>query len=368
MNKCTLVIDMNWLLISRVSVMLKQFQLNNPDNVLEAAAEELQSRLAQSIGAVLNILTGVDNLVMIADGGSWRKRLEQPKIIKDVVYKGNRTHKEDIDWDRIFHTLNNFMKHAASLGVTCSQARDVEGDDWAWYWSTTLNKRGINCIIWTSDNDLKQLVKYDGETNTFTAWYNSKAGLWLDSKLSPVQEDDIDFFMKVIEPKPMILESLSKWPIDKSYISPFSIVLEKILMGDAGDNIKPVISYLKNGRTQNFSMKDFEKITEKYDIDSMDDLLKERNNISRDIVDMKKFNHLKRDPSIVEEMIVFNGRLVWLNSRVIPKDIIDRMSESNYKLYDVDYVRSNYKVFIEDKNNEIENIFDSITESGDFNF
>lgn len=139
-------------------------------------------------------------------------------------------------------------------------------------------------------------------------------------------------------------------------------------MGDAGDNIKPVISYIKNGRTQNFSMRDFEKITEKYDIDSMDDLLKERNNISKDIVDMKKFNHLKRDPSIVEEMIVFNSRLVWLNGRVIPKDIIDRMSESNYKLYDVDYVRSNYKVFIEDKNNEIENIFDSITDSGDFNF
>ena len=182
MNKCTLIIDMNWLLISRASVMLKQFAIDNPEPALQAAQETLRGRLAEGIVTVLNRLTGVDNIIMIADGGSWRKHLEAPQVIKDVVYKGNRVKKEETDWSRIFHTLNGFMEHAKSLGITCSQGYDIEGDDWAWYWSTRLNNEGINCIIWTSDNDLKQLVRYDGEKNVFTGWYNHKSGLWLDSQ------------------------------------------------------------------------------------------------------------------------------------------------------------------------------------------
>ena len=346
MNRCTLIVDMNWLLISRASVMLKQFAVNNPDNVLDAAQQTLKERLAESIITVLNRLTGVDNIVLIADGGSWRKHLEAPQVIKDVVYKGNRVKKEETDWSRIFHTLNDFMAYTKELGITCSQGYDIEGDDWAWYWSTRLNNEGVNCIIWSSDNDLKQLVKWDGEKNVFTGWYNAKAGLWLDEGLRPVeQKDAVDFFMAPIQQPHPVLETLSRWPIQRDYLHPFDIVREKILMGDSGDN---------------FSRKDFEKILEEYSMNDMNELLYDREKIANTIVNMKKFKALNRDPKTIEEMIVFNSKLVWLNGRVIPKEIQEKMNQEVYNLYDLEYIRNNHKVLLPPQDNDIEALFEDL--------
>ena len=121
MNRCTLIIDMNWLLMSRAYTMLKQFSTNAPENVKSLAVEDLQSMLAKSINILINKFKAIDNIVMIADGGSWRKSLKQPSCIKDIVYKGNRKKDENTDWDLIFNTLNEFMKHAKTLGITTTQ-------------------------------------------------------------------------------------------------------------------------------------------------------------------------------------------------------------------------------------------------------
>ena len=44
-------------------------------------------------------------------------------------------------------------------GIVVSNHSSIEGDDWIWYWSRRLNEEGTSCIIWSSDNDLKQLVQ-----------------------------------------------------------------------------------------------------------------------------------------------------------------------------------------------------------------
>ena len=79
-NKCTLLIDGNWLLISRFSVMTQLFREDQPSIALEAATEDLRDMMAKSINIILNRFREIDNVVMISDGGSWRKQLPVPAI------------------------------------------------------------------------------------------------------------------------------------------------------------------------------------------------------------------------------------------------------------------------------------------------
>lgn len=361
MNRCTLIIDMNWLTMSRAFVILDKFKANAPENIKELAVEDLQSMLAKSINVLINKFKSIDNIVMIADGGSWRKALEQPACARDVIYKGNRKKDEKTDWALIFKTLNNFMTHAHELGITTTQDFGVEGDDWAWYWSRKLNEEGVNCVIWTSDNDLKQLVQFDGEKNSFTAWYNDQAGLWFDEKMKQKDiVDAVDFFMSPIPVSNPLMEEMKRSAHGpEAYINPFEIVLEKILMGDAGDNIKPVARYVKNGREFKFSPKDFEKVTEQFTITNIDELLHQRQAIAEFISGMKKFKPYDISQKDISEMIVFNTRLVWLNERVIPEEIRQKMDNSEYENFDVEEIRSNYKMLTTEDNSYIEKLFES---------
>jgi predicted component of type VI protein secretion system len=54
MNKCTLLVDGNWILQSRVSVLFDKFEKQNPLPVKQAAADELKELIARSIHNILN--------------------------------------------------------------------------------------------------------------------------------------------------------------------------------------------------------------------------------------------------------------------------------------------------------------------------
>jgi hypothetical protein len=130
-------------------------------------------------------------------------------------------------------------------------------------------------------------------------------------------------------------------------------------MGDAGDNIKPVARYVKNGREFKFSPKDFEKVTEQFTITNIDELLHQRQAIAEFISGMKKFKPYDISPKDISEMIVFNTRLVWLNERVIPEEIRQKMDNSEYENFDVEEIRSNYKMLTIEDNSYIEKLFES---------
>ena len=141
LNNCTLLIDGNWLLLSRFSVINKGFDKNNPDYMKEQASLDLQDLLARSINVILNRFPIIDNMIFISDGGSWRKQLPVPKSLNDITYKGNRSTDVEMDWHYIYGALNKVFKHCKELGVTCSQYSNIEGDDWLWYWSRSACRR-----------------------------------------------------------------------------------------------------------------------------------------------------------------------------------------------------------------------------------
>ena len=119
-SKLTLIVDGNWLLMSRLSVLNNRFvdelELN----------QELKLMLIKSINVVLRNFPFIDNVIFVADGGSWRNQLEIPKYIYDerastdqsVEYKGNSVKSSDINWDLLFESYDDIISTLQSSGIT----------------------------------------------------------------------------------------------------------------------------------------------------------------------------------------------------------------------------------------------------------
>lgn len=355
-NNCTLLIDGNWLLISRFSVINGGFEKHLNEFVKEHSQTELQELMAKSINVVLNRFPIIDNIVLVTDGGSWRKQLPIPKSLENVTYKGNRSQSKELDWKYIYGALNKLSDQCKELGITVSNHSSIEGDDWLWYWSRRLNSEGTSCIIWSSDNDLKQLVQTNDNT-AFTAWYNERNGMWFDESQNDEITDEIEFFMKPIRVKSPILEDLKVAVRTNSYVKPDNIIMEKIVCGDAGDNIKSIAKVVKGNRTYKVSVKMWNDIRNSLNITNLNEFLEHKDNIISEIVSNKKFQDC--DTKEILEMIDYNVKLVWLHENIIPETIVMYMNQCEYNVIDVPYIKSNYKVLCK-KNDEIEKIFDSL--------
>jgi len=359
-NKCTLIIDGNWLLNSRMFVMSDRFRKNQDEHTRAAAQAELSERLAKSIVFMLGKMSSIDNVILVADGGSWRKQLPKPILAQDIVYKGNRSLDEGLDWDCIFGALNKLCDRCNELGITTTRYLNIEGDDWVWYWTRRLNEDGINCIIWSVDNDLKQLVQVNN--GAFTAWYcNDKTGLFLSKELETKEMSDIDFLMNPGTESPL-LNSLKIAAGHVTYITPDSIVIGKVMCGDSGDNIKSVIRYQKDGRNRRLGEKEWKSISEAYNIKTIEDLEGDKETqIIKDLVSKYSDRSSKITAENIKAMIEYNKKLVWLHESIIPESLIQKMNEAEYKYCDMSYIRNNYKVLTGENTDDIESLFGGIS-------
>ena len=356
-NKCTLIVDGNWLLLSRFSVIGKGFEMDMPELAKEHSRNELHELMAKSISIVLNRFPVIDNIILVTDGGSWRKQLPVPKAIENVTYKGNRSSAKELDWKYIYGALTDLSEKCKELGVTVANHSSIEGDDWVWYWSRRLNAEGTSCIIWSSDNDLKQLVQNDASTMAFTAWYNDKNGIWLESSMNDEIIDELDFFMSPIKVKSPVLESLVQLSKSTSYINPDDIIMEKIICGDAGDNIKSIAKAVSGSKTYKVSVKMWNEIKSGLGITSLTEFFEQKNKIITAITALKKF--ISCNVNDIDEMFDYNIKLVWLNETIIPETIVMYMNQLEYNITDINYIRSNFRTMCR-KNNTIEDIFESI--------
>lgn len=352
-NKCTLLVDGNWLLISRLFTVKEKFNINNDEETKKAGQAELADLMARSINIVINQFSDViDNMIIVADGGSWRKKLEKPACYEEV-YKGNREKAPDTDWEYVYGTLDNIRNKANEIGITTSKEFYCEGDDWIAYWSNKLNNDGINTIIWSIDNDLKQLVGV--RNNHFTAWYEKRGGLVLPKELDDTNNSDIDNFFMMLDTSNPVLDALRSKADKIEYINPDDIVMEKIICGDAGDNIKSIIRIQKGKQTHKVSEKDWLEVKEQLGIETLQQFFDSSENIIDALLSRKRYNGYPRNNAI--DMFAFNIKLVWLNRTVVPDYIYEKMSACEYKNYDMSYIRSNYKMLTEENTEQIENIF-----------
>ena len=320
-NELTLLIDGNWLLISRMMVMKSKFSSSLSEEELEFSQLELKDKLYYSISLILKNIPEINNIILIKDGGSWRKNIKKP-FIEISDYKGQRIEDKNINWKYVFGALNLLAQEFIDLGFTVSYYPQIEGDDWTMYWSKYLNDQGINVIIWSTDRDLQQLVSYNGKA--FTCWYESKYGIYFDSVfLKKENEDILDIFLSL---ESNIFESLkARIPSNNIYyINPIDIVKTKILHGDSSDNIESPLVFEKNNRKYRLGLSFVEKIISKKD-KTLNEFLER---VWTEISSSKKY----KDKCTKERFLKiakYNTQLVWLDPRVYPIEIYNILKNNN---------------------------------------
>ena len=320
-SKLTLLIDGNWLLMSRLSVITNSYI---DDNEL---CKNLQLLMIQSIKKVIKKFPIIDNIIFCADGGSWRNDLEIPETVRDdeghiIYYKGNREKSADINWELVFSAYEKLISQFKQYGINSYKEHSIEGDDLLWYWSQKLNKEGTNCIIWTKDNDLKQLVNINND-KCFCVWWNEQNGMFVKD----FNDDDLDFlFIIDYNENDAIFKAITNniqiTKLDGNYI-----IIDKIIRGDAGDNIMPVLykQTPKSTRKYRISPNDID-----YSMNWKDDQVVY--NYFDSLLKTKKYSkNVSKSLKDIIQHFNYNGQLVALDKDYYPKQIIETLNELDYK-------------------------------------
>lgn len=315
-SSLSLIVDGNWLLMSRLSIL--RMRLKDEDKLLK----ELKIMMIKSMNVMMRNFPQIDNIIFVADGGSWRNGLAIPSFLKKdhITYKGNREKDKDLDWDKVFATYDEFVDTLRESGICVSREKGVEGDDWCAYWSKTLNAKNTNVIIWSADRDLTQLVKINPKTKCFTICWNKN---YMTMELVEHNSDDMDFFFDFDNTtNQQLLENISIKAKDIHEIHPMDVVIDKIVRGDAGDNILPIV--MKKGRS---SDKLFRVATKELDL-SMDITRLDEITAWVDELLSKKTWQGKVDGKTEDQIVEhfeYNRQLVWLDPSSYPDEILEKM-------------------------------------------
>ena len=320
-SKLTLIIDGNWLLMSRISV------IQNKYTDVNKLCNDLKLLMLKSISIVLKQFPLIDNVILVSDGGSWRNKIDVPKYLKDqgIEYKGNREHTEGVDWDAVFAAYESFTNTFQRNGITVLKEMGVEGDDWMWYLSTEFNKQGTNVVLWSRDKDLTQLVRTD-ENGCFTVCWNKEGGLTCEEK----NEDEINFlFNPYYNENENLFKSISDKSKAVNKINPHDIVIDKIIRGDQSDNIQSIIlRKSKNGSTrlQRVSNKDLDLTLDIHDENAVD-------NYITTLLESKSYvGRVDKTYEDIIEHFKYNKCLVTLEAESYPPEIIKLMQQHQSEL------------------------------------
>ena len=274
LGKHTLLIDGNYFIYSRLFVMPKP----SSGKLLEddKSKGQFMRKLAIDFASEIRKMQPfVDRIVLAIDSKSWRKDL-----FPEAEYKGTRVQNETVCWDGVYQIYEEFKTVLAKQGVIVEQIPGAEADDILFAWSTYLNANGKNCIVWTGDRDLIQLVDYSKATDGYTLWYyNTKKKLivfegfnkMIATDIDDRTEDDDDLLFNLasktsfLEKMRMdVMDWIKKNGIEIEEINCDHFIFQKILMGDKSDNIKSVVSWVKGGRTYSITQKQADKILDQY--------------------------------------------------------------------------------------------------------
>lgn len=348
-SKLTLIVDGNWLLMSRFSII----NANNQGKHIDDIMKETCLLMVKSINIAVHTFPLVDNIIFVSDGGSWRNSLKIPDFlqVEHVEYKGNRIKDDNINWKVVFEKFNEFSHILTKNGITTSQSSNVEGDDWCWYWSNRLNNtEHTNCIIWSRDKDLTQLVKRNSD-GFFTVCWSKESGLILPQS----NEDDTCFLMNMwYSDNDQILNDVIKNAVKSTEINSKRVVIDKIIRGDLGDNVIPIIYRQTKSKQFRVGQKDIPENINVYDntevyyyISNLLESKSYKGKVNKSIDDI--INHWN-----------YNRRLVDLNKCNYPNNILEKFNEEDLIEINITTDLKNIENELQAKRNDLEDILMSI--------
>lgn len=350
LGKHTLMIDGNYFVYSRLYVMPR----NKSGKLLGDEKEKAQFMRKLCIdfaSEVRKLRPFVDQILVAVDSKSWRKDL-----FPEAEYKGTRTVDETVDWDAVYDIYGKFREVLAKQGVIVQQTNGAEADDILFAWSTELNNQGRNCIVWTGDRDLIQLVDYTQATDGYTLWYyNTKKSLIAfkgfsnlleeSSEVEDSSNDDLLFNMYSETSMSGIKEDIKEWikrnRVTIEEIQSREFIFKKILIGDKSDNIPSVVTHSKrmsNGSLRTFSITDkqadkilaqYEKDFGQFEIEHL--FVKE----SRDRICDTIYRTIGNSTvDVISTRLMQNIQLMLLHVRIIPEAILKAIYREISKPYD----------------------------------
>ncbi len=327
----TILIDGNYIFHKTFGVF-SGFGSKNPGDVLSSEAERNMfiRKVITDLCYSLNQIPNINRIVFCKDSRSWRKDYK----ITRSVYKESRIKGEGVDWGSFFKLMDEFSEYLEESGFIYSSYRGAEGDDLIWAWCDYLKDSEDCVIVISGDKDMHQLVEYNGKRWTGiwnTNSKNNKLVVSQDWSINQVEEPTIFDVTPASGSNDDKLDKLiSSCIVEKIDIKEY--VFKKILMGDKKDDVPGVFPYkTKNGKNSNIAEGKAQKIWDLYvetewskfsleEIWDNEDFLGWIAGLSLRLISQTD-NKENRDQ--FKKFYEENARLVWLNSKSLPHNIVE---------------------------------------------
>jgi len=278
-------------------------------------------KIATDMSYAIRTFGKPDRVILTIDSRSWRKDI----VVEEADYKGHRVKDDTIDWDSFYKCMNEFAAHLERRGVIVSREERAEGDDLMYLWADRLYETGQDAIIITGDKDLTQCVRWDGKNFIVVYNSNSKSRKIVAPQgfASWLKKEDYDIFdasTYMNRGKDLIAEAASSVTVEE--IDPKYVIFEKVICGDAGDNVPPIFTWLQKEKTFRITpakaSRLYEVLNNNVFVDDVFDLPVRSNEISASINGICKQTSF---PEGIKKRLEQNLQLVYLDKRIIPTDI-----------------------------------------------
>jgi 5'-3' exonuclease len=317
---CDLIIDGNYLLSRMVFTLHK-------NNLLFGG---LHKSLETAVNNYRKWYPFV-NIYLVSDSKekSWRKKI-------NTDYKSNRKKDTDIDWEFVYSAYNEFKSDLKKKGIKVLEAPHVEGDDWISYLLEKSNESSRSTLIVSNDYDIKQLLTYSIEPSFINIMSNemqSKQKVFLPKNyqmfLNHIDRnnqgdifnlnDNVDFIK-------LIKNFINRYEINE--VSNVECLMIKLISGDSSDNISSCWSQIKNGKKRGIAERGAKSIFDEYLIHFGEPKISDPDlteNIADLICEKKKLP--KSTIFDIKKNIESNMKLIFLDTRNIPQNILDKMNK-----------------------------------------
>lgn len=261
----------------------------------------------------------IKRVVFTVDQSSWRKEFSN-----EIDYKGNRKKDDDtIDWDLLFSNYAEFQKSLVDYGIILHKTPGAEGDDLLYLWQDRLIAAAENCIIVTGDADMRQLIYYDNLAWSIVANMDSsgKRKFYVHPRfIEEYMKEDNDIFN--------LSQNLVKMKLKESdfynameAVQPELVIITKILAGDMGDNVPPILPRIGEKTAQ----KIIDNFVLMFSKEELYDILDEGwvKKMTRVIINSSKTAKKHYSASEVKHKLERNRIFVHLHKTHIPSGIIN---------------------------------------------
>lgn len=276
-----ILFDGNFLFHKSFGVFATYFRDQDMEEVLKNKENQqvLIRKCVTDMCYAINKFKDIKRVAIVIDSSSWRYTIHDD-------YKYALTKVREPYYKYFLEVLNIFEELLRKRGLIVSRVNGAEGDDllyvWSIYFGYILDEK---LVIVTADSDIKQII------NKNVSIFNNTSK---NQKLYCIQENEI-FWNDYLETD-----------IQVEVVKPFEILLYKIVMGDASDNIPKIKKGFGDKAFQRFI--DFiSPYKEPKDVE----LLSMARWIASRLGDFIKVNE-----ELILGEIIFNLKLAWLNLSV----------------------------------------------------